>query len=78
MKNNGLSEELNAVLRDIDKLKKTMRNKKRCFITCDSEEIRKAFIWTLKFDLMDLYNSLNDWWFSGMHVTADEDDCNAD
>lgn len=78
MKNNGLSEEVNDVLKNINAVKKTMRNKKYCFTECDSEKIRNAFVTTLMIDLSNLFYSLDRWLESGARMVANEDNCNDD
>lgn len=55
------SEQLNDVFKSINKVKKTLRNKKYCYEDCNSEEIRKMFLIVLQSDLFLLHSSLDDW-----------------
>ena len=55
------SEQLSNVLKSINEVKKTLRNKKYCYENCESEEIRKTFLIVLQSDLFLLHSSLDNW-----------------
>lgn len=79
MKNNRLSDDVDDILKKVNAVKKTMRNKKYCFTTCDNETIKKVFVTTLKMDLINLYYSLDNWMEADMPMLpVNEGDFNAD
>ena len=55
------SEQLSNVLESINKVKKTLRNKKYCYENCESEDIRKMFLIVLQSDLFLLHTKLDSW-----------------
>lgn len=55
------SEQLSNILESINKVKKTLRNKKYCYENCESEEIRKTFLIVLQSDLFLLHTKLDSW-----------------
>lgn len=66
------SEQLSNILESINKVKKTLRNKKYCYENCKSEEIRKMFLIVLQSDLFLLHSSLNDWIGAGCPMEETE------
>lgn len=57
----GMHELLKNVFKDINKVKKTLRNKKYCFDECSDENIKLMFLLALKTDLFQLHRSLDTW-----------------
>lgn len=55
------SKQLNDVLKSINEVKKTLRNKKYCYENCESEEIRRMFLIVLQSDLLLLHTKLDSW-----------------
>lgn len=55
------SKQLSDVLKSINEVKKTLRNKKNCYENCKSEEIRKLFLIVLQSDLFLLHTKLDSW-----------------
>lgn len=66
------SEQLSDVLKSINEVKKTLRNKKNCYENCKSEEIRKMFLIVLQSDLFLLRSSLDDWIGAGCPMEETE------
>ena len=56
-----MHEYFKNVLKNINKVKKTLRDKKYCFDECNDEKIKKIFLLALKEDLYQLYKSLDFW-----------------
>lgn len=55
------SEQLNNVLKSINSVKRVLRNKKYCYEACENENIRKAFLISLKMELFFLHTELDSW-----------------
>lgn len=55
------SEQLNNILKSINSVKRVLRNKKYCYEECDNENIREAFLISLKMELLLLYTELDSW-----------------
>lgn len=60
-KYNDFSVEVQTILKDIDKVKKALRNKKYCYDECDDEIIKKMFLVNLRSHLFSLEIDLNTW-----------------
>lgn len=66
------SKQLSNILESINKVKKTLRNKKYCYENCESEKIRKMFLIVLQSDLFLLHSSLDDWIGAGCPMEETE------
>lgn len=60
-KYNDFSVEVQTILKDIDKVKKALLNKKYCYDECDDEIIKKMFLVNLRSHLFSLEIDLNTW-----------------
>lgn len=70
----GMHESLKSVLKNINKVKKTLRNKKYCFDECNDEKIKKIFLLALKADLFQLSKSLDFWIDHGLPMEETDED----
>lgn len=66
------SEQLSNVLKSINEVKKTLRNKKYCYENCETEEIRKMFLIVLQSDLFLLHTKLDSWIDAGAPMEETE------
>ena len=66
------SKQLNDVLKSINEVKKTLRNKKYCYENCESEEIRRMFLIVLQSDLLLLHTKLDSWIDAGAPMEETE------
>lgn len=71
-KYNGFSVEVQTILKDIDKVKKALRNKKYCYDECDDEPIKKMFLASLKAHLISLEIDLDTWINNGEKMLNDK------
>lgn len=68
-KYNDFSAEVQTILKDIDNVKKALRNKKYCYDECDEEIIKKMFLVNLKSHLFSLQIDLDTWINNGEKMT---------
>lgn len=66
------SEQLNDVLKSINSVKRVLRNKKYCYEACENENIRKAFLISLKMELFFLHTELDSWINAGVPMEETE------
>jgi hypothetical protein len=71
-KYNDFSVEVQTILKDIDKVKKALRNKKYCYDECDDEIIKKMFLVNLRSHLFSLEINLNTWINNGGNMLNDK------
>lgn len=69
-----MHEYLKNVLKNINKVKKTLRNKKYCFDECNDEKIKKIFLLALKAGLYQLYKSLDFWIDRGLPMEETDEE----
>ena len=69
-----MHEYFKNVLKNINKVKKTLRDKKYCFDECNDEKIKKIFLLALKADLYQLYKSLDFWIDHGLPMEETDED----
>lgn len=70
----GMHEYFKNVLKNINKVKKTLRDKKYCFDECNDEKIKKIFLLALKADLYQLYKSLDFWIDRGLPMEETDEE----
>lgn len=66
------SKQLNDVLKSINEVKKTLRNKKYCYENCESEEIGRMLLIVLQSDLLLLHTKLDSWIDAGAPMEETE------
>lgn len=71
-KYNDFSVEVQTILKDIDGVKKALRNKKYCYDECDDELIKKMFLASLKSHLFSLEIDLGTWVNNGGKMLTNE------
>ena len=71
-KYNDFSVEVQTILKDIDKVKKALRNKKYCYDECDDEIIKKMFLVNLRSHLFSFEINLNTWINNGENMLNDK------
>lgn len=71
-KYNDFSVEVQTILKDIDGVKKALRNKKYCYDECDDELIKKMFLASLKAHLISLEIDLGTWINNGGKMLINE------
>ena len=71
-KYNDFSVEVQTILKDIDEVKKALRNKKYCYDECDDEIIKKMFLVNLRSHLFSLEIDLNTWINNGENMLNDK------
>lgn len=71
-KYNDFSVEVQTILKDIDKVKKALRNKKYCYDECDDDMIKNMFLLNLRSHLFSLEIDLDTWINNGENMLNDK------